>query len=112
MCWRNCDRRTMGMLIYDVVTGLWDSWADDGFVRDVEKVKASRSLGVFDCTIYSFPALGLSRWITLAYAEKVCIQFHSLAKAPQLRIPVSTVNDTVSYATFIGGLSKIHLGSI
>src|SRR5262245_47117994 len=22
---------------YDVVTGLWDSWADDAFVRDVEK---------------------------------------------------------------------------
>src|SRR3546814_2482603 len=21
---------------YDVVTGLWDSWADDAFVRDVE----------------------------------------------------------------------------
>jgi alkanesulfonate monooxygenase len=22
---------------YDVVTGLWDSWADDAFIRDVEK---------------------------------------------------------------------------
>ena len=21
---------------YDVVTGLWDSWADDAFIRDVE----------------------------------------------------------------------------
>ena len=25
MCWRNCDRRAMACL--------WDSWADDAFVR-------------------------------------------------------------------------------
>ena len=28
---------------YDVVTGLWDSWADDAFIRDVEKRHLFRS---------------------------------------------------------------------
>ena len=30
------DRYRRGREFYDVVTGLWDSWADDAFVRDVD----------------------------------------------------------------------------
>jgi alkanesulfonate monooxygenase len=30
------ERYARGREFYDVVTGLWDSWADDAFVRDVE----------------------------------------------------------------------------
>ena len=30
------DRYRRGREFYDVVTGLWDSWADDAFLRDVE----------------------------------------------------------------------------
>src|SRR5262249_27283334 len=30
------ERYERGREFYDVVTGLWDSWADDAFVRDVE----------------------------------------------------------------------------
>ena len=29
-------RYTRAREFYDVVTGLWDSWADDAFIRDVE----------------------------------------------------------------------------
>jgi FMN-dependent oxidoreductase (nitrilotriacetate monooxygenase family) len=31
------ERYRRGREFYDVVTGLWDSWADDAFVRDVER---------------------------------------------------------------------------
>ena len=34
---------------YDVVTGLWDSWADDAFVRDVEN-------GIYFCLLYTSDA--------------------------------------------------------
>src|SRR5260370_7381320 len=30
------DRYARAREFYDVVTGLWDSWADDAFVRDVD----------------------------------------------------------------------------
>ena len=36
---------------YDVVTGLWDSWADDAFIRDVETGESTstrRKLHVLD----------------------------------------------------------------
>ena len=32
----HAERYRRGREFYDVVTGLWDSWADDAFVRDVE----------------------------------------------------------------------------
>jgi len=33
----HAERYARAREFYDVVTGLWDSWADDAFVRDVEK---------------------------------------------------------------------------
>ena len=30
------ERYRRGREFFDVVTGLWDSWADDAFIRDVE----------------------------------------------------------------------------
>ena len=32
----HAERYRIGREFYDVVTGLWDSWADDAFIRDVE----------------------------------------------------------------------------
>ena len=34
--WDHAERYARAREFYDVVTGLWDSWADDAFVRDVE----------------------------------------------------------------------------
>ena len=33
----HAERYDRGREFYDVVTGLWDSWADDAFIRDVER---------------------------------------------------------------------------
>jgi alkanesulfonate monooxygenase len=35
--WEHGERYRRAREFYDVVTGLWDSWADDAFVRDVEQ---------------------------------------------------------------------------
>jgi FMN-dependent oxidoreductase (nitrilotriacetate monooxygenase family) len=35
--WEHATRYRRAREFFDVVTGLWDSWADDAFVRDVEK---------------------------------------------------------------------------
>ncbi len=32
----HAERYERGREFFDVVTGLWDSWADDAFIRDVE----------------------------------------------------------------------------
>ena len=34
--WEHGERYRRAREFYDVVTGLWDSWADDAFIRDVE----------------------------------------------------------------------------
>ncbi len=34
--WEHATRYRRAREFYDVVTGLWDSWADDAFIRDVE----------------------------------------------------------------------------
>ena len=34
--WNHAERYARAREFYNVVTGLWDSWADDAFIHDVE----------------------------------------------------------------------------